>query len=275
MTYQDDHLTINTPENVAFGYPVAGIGSRFIAALVDTAIIVILQVAVFLLTILIAQRVFELDLQELAAGGLAGWVFAGLGLVSFLFLWGYYIFFELLWNGQSPGKRWTGLRVIRNDGRPVTLTESVIRNLVRLIDFLPSLYGVGVVVMFIDGRARRLGDMAAGTLVVREDPAGAGLEALLGAERRIGSGSIRLEGIGELPLEKLGPAEIDLIDSFVNRRSQFSHPDVIGRQVLERIFEKMEIRYPFLDRWDTTNLIVQIRSALAHQDEGKWNTDFH
>ena len=274
MTFQDDHLTIETPENVAFGYPVAGIGSRFIAALVDSAIIVILQIAVFLLTILIAQRVFELDVQELAAGGLAGWVFAGLGLVSFLFLWGYYIFFESLWNGQSPGKRWTGLRVIRGDGRPVTLTESVIRNLVRLIDFLPSLYGVGVVVMFIDSRARRLGDMAAGTLVVREDPAGAGLEALLGVERRMGPGSVRLEGIGELPLEKLGPAEIDLIDSFVNRRSQFSHPDVIGRQVLERVFEKMEIRYPFLDRWDTTNLIVQIRSALAHQDEGKWNTDF-
>jgi uncharacterized RDD family membrane protein YckC len=138
MAFEDDLLRIETPENVAFGYPVAGIGSRFIAALIDSILIVLLQLAVFVLTLLILRSVFDLDLETISGGGAAGWIIAGLGLLSFLFLWGYYIFFELLWNGQSPGKRWAGLRVIRSDGRPVTLSESVIRNLVRLIDFLPS-----------------------------------------------------------------------------------------------------------------------------------------
>ena len=266
MSFQDDLLRIDTPENVAFGYPVAGIGSRFIAALVDTTLIVVLQIAVFLLTILIAQRAFDLDVESLASGGFAAWILAVLGLVSFLFLWGYYIFFEMLWNGQSPGKRWTGLRVIRNDGRPITLTESVIRNLIRLIDFLPSLYGVGVVVMFVDARARRLGDMAAGTLVVREGAAGKELDDLLREDRYTRTGSLRLEGIGDLPLEKLTSIEVDLIDSFISRRDHFSNPDLIGRQVLERLFQKMEIQHAFLDRWNTTQLLMQIRSALAHKD---------
>ncbi|MEK7327557.1 MAG: RDD family protein, partial [Chloroflexota bacterium] len=96
------------------------------------------------------------------------WLVAIFGLISFAFFWGYYILFEMLWNGQSPGKRWVGLRVIRTDGTPITLTESIIRNLVRLVDFLPAYYGVGVVTMFINEQSRRLGDLAAGTLVVHD-----------------------------------------------------------------------------------------------------------
>lgn len=264
MSFQDERLTIDTPENVVFGYPLAGIGSRFIAALADTAIIALLQIGVFILAILVAQRVMDLDPEALATGGLAGWVIAGMGLLSFLFLWGYYIFFEMLWNGQSPGKRWTGLRVIRGDGRPITLSESVIRNLVRLIDFLPSFYGVGVVTMFVDRQARRLGDLAAGTLVVREDAAPAGLDSLLREDRPAGSGVVRLEGIGTLPLERLGTADVERIDSFLKRRNQFSDADALGRQVLERIFQNMEIPVPFLDRWNATQLLIRIRSALAN-----------
>ncbi len=98
----------------------------------------------------------------------SSWIVAILGLISFILLWGYYIFFEILWNGQSPGKRWVGLRVIRIDGTPITLSESIIRNLVRIIDFLPTAYGVGVVTMFINTNSRRVGDLAAGTIVVHD-----------------------------------------------------------------------------------------------------------
>jgi uncharacterized RDD family membrane protein YckC len=94
---------------------------------------------------------------------------AALGaLLVFAILWGYYIAFELLWNGQSPGKRVIGLRVVREGGRPITFVGSAIRNLVRIVDFLPALYGIGVLVMFVDRRSRRLGDLAGGTLVVKE-----------------------------------------------------------------------------------------------------------
>jgi hypothetical protein len=88
--------------------------------------------------------------------------------LSFVMLWGYYIAFEMLWNGQSPGKRAIGLRVVREGGRPITFVSSAIRNLIRIVDFLPAFYGIGVVVMFVDRRARRLGDLAGGTLVIKE-----------------------------------------------------------------------------------------------------------
>jgi hypothetical protein len=89
-------------------------------------------------------------------------------LIFFVVFWGYFMLFETLWSGQTPGKRAGRLRVIRRDGQPVGASEVLIRNLVRIVDFLPGFYGIGLVVMFIDKEARRLGDMAAGTIVVRE-----------------------------------------------------------------------------------------------------------
>jgi uncharacterized RDD family membrane protein YckC len=102
--------------------------------------------------------------------GAAGiyWIIAVLVLVEFLIFWGYFALFELVWNGQTPGKRLGKLRVIRRDGQPIHAGESMVRNLVRIVDFLPGFYGIGLVTMFIDKDARRLGDLAAGTIVVRE-----------------------------------------------------------------------------------------------------------
>jgi uncharacterized RDD family membrane protein YckC len=146
MALPDDYLSIDTPENVAFGYDVAGIGSRFLAALVDTILILVLLVVVNLPLFLLAGVLSATLTDEISI-----WAFAISGLISFALFWGYYIFFEMIWNGQSPGKRWVGLRVIRADGTPITLVETIIRNLVRLVDFLPAYYGVGVVTMFVNG----------------------------------------------------------------------------------------------------------------------------
>jgi uncharacterized RDD family membrane protein YckC len=156
----DDRYTIDTPENIEFAYDIAGIGSRFLAAIIDTLLIGIAQAIVILIGGLASSAI---GLR--AAGSLA----AALGaLLAFAILWGYYIAFELLWNGQSPGKRAIGLRVVREGGRPITFVSSAIRNLIRIVDFLPALYGIGVLVMFVDRRSRRLGDLAGGTLVVKE-----------------------------------------------------------------------------------------------------------
>src|SRR4029079_4673215 len=115
--------------------------------------------------LIVSLTVSAIGLRANAAGSLL----AALGsLLAFAILWGYYIAFELLWNGQSPGKRAIGLRVVREGGRPITFVGSAVRNLIRIVDFLPALYGIGVVVMFVDRRSRRLGDLAGGTLVVKE-----------------------------------------------------------------------------------------------------------
>lgn len=158
----DDRYAVETPEVVTIEYAVAGLGSRCLAATVDTVLILVLQAA--LGAVLVAMA---------GAGGGVDAAFTSLALaiwavLAFALLWGYYLAFDLAWSGQSPGRRLFGLRVIREGGRPIDFGASAIRNLVRPMDFLPFGYGLGVLVIFADPRARRLGDLAAGTLVVRE-----------------------------------------------------------------------------------------------------------
>jgi hypothetical protein len=89
-------------------------------------------------------------------------------LVVFILFWGYFAIFEAVWNGQTPGKRAGRLRVIRRTGQPIGASEAMVRNLIRIVDFMPGFYGVGLISMFIDKEARRLGDFAAGTIIIRE-----------------------------------------------------------------------------------------------------------
>ncbi|MBO9324468.1 MAG: RDD family protein [Roseiflexus sp.] len=155
---QINDYIVETPEQIELAYDIAGIGSRFLAAIIDSALIVLAEVALFLAITQVASMLQFAESVWLAIGATLG----------FVILWGYFIAFELTWNGQSPGKRLIGLRVVSEGGRPITVLGSIIRNLVRIIDFLPLFYGIGVIVMFVDKRARRLGDLAADTLVVRE-----------------------------------------------------------------------------------------------------------
>jgi uncharacterized RDD family membrane protein YckC len=159
---QEDRYAVETPEVVTIEYEVAGVGSRCLAATVDTLLILLLEAGLAAVLIGIVTAIG-------GGGAISDSLFLALwALLSFALLWGYYLAFDLIWSGQSPGRRLFGLRVIREGGRPIDFSASAIRNLIRLVDFLPFFYGLGVLVMFADPRARRLGDLAAGTLVVRE-----------------------------------------------------------------------------------------------------------
>lgn len=234
MTAADEFLNIDTPENVVFGYEIAGIGSRFLAALIDTFLIGLLLVVTNLtLFFLLANLLSAADLSESAS-----WFAALFGLVSFAFLWGYYIFFEMLWNGQSPGKRWFGLRVLRTDGTPIGLSEAIIRNLIRIVDFLPAYYGVGVITMFLNERARRLGDLAAGTLVVydRGNVTLASLQTqTLPLQVTPGPDS----PFAHLPFERLGAREVALAESFLQRRHQLENADAVATRLAHALLEQM------------------------------------
>ncbi len=131
----DIYLNIDTPENVVFGYEVAGIGSRFLATLLDSILILVLMIVAYITAALL--------LSALGPDNIGPATLAIFGLIAFAILWGYYILFEIVWNGQSPGKRWQGLRVLRLDGTPVSASEATIRNLIRIVDFYPSLMGLG------------------------------------------------------------------------------------------------------------------------------------
>ena len=147
----------------------------------------------------------------------------------------------MIWNGQTPGKRLARLRVIRLDGRPVTLSESLIRNLVRLVDFLPAFYGVGVVTMFIHPQSRRLGDLAAGTLVVHERGKTVSLASLEtpGTASPLSINSELSEIV--LPLERLSSSDRQMLEDFLQRYKKMQTAEELGRQLLNHLWQKMEL----------------------------------
>ncbi|MDQ1461287.1 MAG: hypothetical protein QOI08_2771, partial [Actinomycetota bacterium] len=149
----DDRVTIATPEGVTLELVLAGVGSRFVARLLDTVI----QLGIIL---------------ALAAGvafsSAPGFVRAIASVVIFLVIFGYDVPFEVMNGGRTVGKNAAGIRVVGVLGEPVSLLTSAIRNILRIVDFLPVLYAAGVVCMVATGRDQRLGDLAAGTIVVRD-----------------------------------------------------------------------------------------------------------
>jgi uncharacterized RDD family membrane protein YckC len=160
----DEQLTISTPEQVAFHYEIAGIGSRFLASLLDHLIISVAMLLIYCAAIALLPAMLATDQGE----AVLYLIVAVLVLVVFIIFWGYFAIFEAVWNGQTPGKRAGRLRVIRRTGQPIGASEAMVRNLIRIVDFMPGFYGVGLISMFIDKEARRLGDFAAGTIIIRE-----------------------------------------------------------------------------------------------------------
>jgi uncharacterized RDD family membrane protein YckC len=161
----DEHY-IDTPEQVELRFGVAGIGSRFVAILLDTLILYFSLLVVLLIFVLFGSALGVRGDSEIGTGG--KWFIAVLVLLVFVLLWGYFALFEALWHGQTPGKRVMKLRVIKDSGRQITLFEALARNLVRFIDYLPGMYLTGVITMLCNKRNQRLGDMVAGTIVVHE-----------------------------------------------------------------------------------------------------------
>jgi len=153
-----DQLSVETPEQININYQKAGIGSRFYAAILDTLLLCFI---VFIGTYVNSNFIRELGFI------FGNWLGAIGGIIVFAIFWGYFMVFEVTTNGRSPGKLALGLRVIKEGGYPISFADSAIRNLMRIVDFLPLFYGTGLLVMLLNPNWQRLGDLAAGTLVVK------------------------------------------------------------------------------------------------------------
>jgi uncharacterized RDD family membrane protein YckC len=152
MEYED-RMTIETPEGLTVTVPLAGVGSRFVAAGIDATIQILLLVSAIVL---------------FGVYGVAGGASRGvLAIAAFCIFMVYDVAFEVLAGGRTPGKRWTGLRVVRTGGQPVGFVASTIRNVLRLVDFLPTFYLVGITSILVTKRNQRLGDLAGDTIVAR------------------------------------------------------------------------------------------------------------
>jgi uncharacterized RDD family membrane protein YckC len=199
----DESITIATPEGIELRLQLAGLGSRFIAGGVDLSIMLILLGILAVITGPVAGL----------SGGVAGVVFV---IGSFVILLFYPILFELLANGQTPGKRMSHLRVLRDSGAPVDLPASAIRNLMRLVDgplllYLPSIVGIAVT-----KRNQRPGDVAAGTIVTREQPA----SKRSGKAPAVGAAPVATGEPGERwDTSAITPQEVAAVRRFLERRS--------------------------------------------------------
>jgi uncharacterized RDD family membrane protein YckC len=152
----DSELVVTTPERVSFDYQVAGLGTRAIAQILDLLILGGVLLGVGFAAIAIGQAGYST-------------VAFLLGIIGgFVIVFGYFWTCEAFWSGQTVGKKVFRLRAVGDRGEPMTFFQAGIRNIVRIVDFLPYGYGVGVVVLFINGKGKRLGDLAAGTIVVKD-----------------------------------------------------------------------------------------------------------
>jgi uncharacterized RDD family membrane protein YckC len=233
----DDELIIETPERVELHYVLANVGNRFLAAAIDHLI----QALLILLVLLVVGAFSDGPLFR----GSAVWAAAIAVLLVFGIYWGYFVAFETLWSGQTPGKRWMRLRVVREDGRPVRFFEVFVRNLLRLVvDFMPiPTYALGVISIIFSARSKRIGDFVAGTVVVKERATEApSLDDI-----------VKISNIEQERLERAAPAtfavdtrllndaEVRAIETFLKRRYELTPPnrtalaERIARPILARL----------------------------------------
>ncbi|HEY9084581.1 MAG TPA: RDD family protein [Candidatus Tyrphobacter sp.] len=165
----DRSVEVRTPESVAFAYQLAGLGSRFLAVIVDITLQYLLILALFFGLAFVADRLARLPGNHTAPSHFAANVGIGIVLfVLFMILFGYFILFEAFWNGQTPGKKLLGIRVLRDGGYPIDFTASLIRNLIRVGEELLGFYLLAAISALISSENKRIGDYAAGTIVVRD-----------------------------------------------------------------------------------------------------------
>jgi uncharacterized RDD family membrane protein YckC len=211
----NEQFSVETPEQININYQKAGIGSRFYAALVDTLILTVV--------ITLGSYVNAGFLTEIG-DVLGNWLRAVSGIVIFAIFWGYYMVFEITTNGQSPGKLALGLRVIKEGGYPISFADSAIRNLVRIVDFLPFCYGAGLFVMLINKNWQRIGDLAAGTLVVKTSRSDLKLisESLNTETQPINISPQEYLYADWIQPELVTEYELDIIREYLGRRSSLS-----------------------------------------------------
>jgi uncharacterized RDD family membrane protein YckC len=204
----DDRITIATPEGLDVDLVLAGLGSRFIARLIDSLI----QFGTILALVIVSARLHN------------GWVDAVLIVINFAVFFVYDIVFELFGSGRTPGKRSVGLRVVRNGGQPVGFVASAVRNLLRLVDLLPTLYLVGTISVIVTAHNQRLGDLAAGTIVVRERAQPSQAASWVAWSRP----TVPPDAVAGWDVSAISPAEVAAVRAFLDRRLTLP-PDVRAR----------------------------------------------
>jgi uncharacterized RDD family membrane protein YckC len=244
---------VRTGEGVAFAYELAGLGSRFLAVVVDTALQIVALVAVVVGIALLAPALASGTALLHLPAKLLGSIGAAL-LFAFLFLlfFGYFIIFELCWNGRTPGKRLAGIRVVRDGGYPIDATGAIVRNLVRIVEAMFGYYTVSALSVLLSRQNRRLGDFAAGTIVVRDGRLEASFADAVLRERAPGPGAA----------DELNAEERALVEAYGTRRAALGPKAraALAGQIARRIRPKLHADFSHLG--DDALLVHLSQTAL-------------
>jgi len=229
----DDQVTIETPEHVQFSYELAGLGSRGLASFVDH---LLFGTGFVVLTVALALLGTALDLPDVT------WIGWALGASFVLFYVLYFILAEGLTGGRSPGKRLVGIRVIRDDGTAATALDMVVRNALRLVDMLPAFYSVGLIAMLVHRRSKRVGDMAARTIVVKERLLELSDIAPTGSSSGEPLPPSPLHSIARLGVRRVTAEEVRTIQRYLERRHELEAPR--AAEIAGRLFQSLAPRFP-------------------------------
>ena len=231
-------IVVVTPENIPLRMELAGLGSRFGALTLD----ILIQGAVLIPLWIV---VFPLCLSFVGGDSGLTSLLTGLFIIAtFLLFFGHFIVFECVWSGQTPGKRALGLRAIDDEGFPITLFQAVTRNLLRLADFLPAAYIAGALCAFFHKEYKRLGDVAAGTVVIKERSVlrsdGAPVALARPRPKSVGLADTVLD-----PKTHLSDVEIAVLRRFAARRAELLPPDAeaLAYRIVAPLAPKLNLRF--------------------------------
>ncbi|WIV13093.1 RDD family protein [Proteiniborus sp. MB09-C3] len=232
-------IKVTTPENIEVEYTLAALGSRTAAAGIDVLIQMVLIGAILITVLLMGLTPAELyDRYK-------SWVIAISLLLIFIINYGYFIIFEMIMNGKTPGKKIFGLRTIRTNGQPIAFKHSVIRNLFRII---VDIYGVGVILIFFTESHKRLGDYLASTIVVAE-------------EKREAIYDIKLENEKVNYKYSLSHEEYQLLREYFKRRDSLGEKsNRIEKELGEYFVDKYKIEWP---DYSYNKLLVELLNGIV------------
>lgn len=240
----DRTIGVRTPESIAFSYDLAGLGSRFLAVTLDFLIQLLVFAALLTGLIFAASGAPKVTSKDTTLP--ESTVIAIVVAVIFLLFFAYFVLFEAFWNGQTPGKKLLGIRVVRDGGYPLDFGASAIRNLIRIGELTVGMYLLSAISALVSAENKRLGDFAAGTIVVRD-------------ARAPSLAHFTEEATGAPFSPLLSDAEQSLIDKFLARRDELEHGARmrIAGEISDRIRPRLSRD---LQRLDDEELLERLRS---------------
>lgn len=221
-----------TPESVELEFKLAGIGNRALALLIDYGILFLILFCLAFVWIFVGQQLANTENEELSK-----WFNAFMFLLYFVIYTGYFVYFETVWNGQSPGKRFAQIRVIKADGRPVGLQQSALRALLRPFD---DLFSLGILFIIFGKTEKRIGDIVAQTIVIQESRQTAPIEIKLSANGRKAEQEWSYLGIAK----RLQVNDFAVVKDYLQRRENFTPKarSAVSYRLLEELKSKLELQ---------------------------------